>query len=306
VQTLVDFDNAIAFAIPLKHGGTREGMLLEGPQGWGEFSPEDRYTADVAARWLTAATEPGTVGWPDPVRGRIPVSITIPTIDAADARRIAAECGCRAADVDVAASADSMAADIARLEAVRDALGSEGAIRIRCRSTANRALIAQLDRAAGGLEYIEYPCAMLDDLAALRTQTAIPIAAPAPMFAAADIAVLTVGPLGGARRALRIAEKSGLPCVVSSSVETTIGLAAGLALAGALPDLNFACSLGTMPLLAGDVVAEARSLVPRDGYLPVAPMPPAPDLDRVHEFGLTGERANWWRTRLERARDFSN
>lgn len=302
MQTLVDFDNAVCFAIPLHHGGTREGMLLEGPQGWGEFSPDSRFTDDQAMRWLTAATEPGTVGWPDPVRGRVPVAISIPLVDADSAGRLAAESGCRAADVEI--SATSFDADIARLEAVREVLGPDGAVRIRLAraSDIGRAGLAQLNRAAGGLEYIEQPGATLEDLAQLRTRTDVPIAAEAAMFAAADIAVLTVGPLGGARRALRIAEKCGLPCVVSSTTETSIGLAGGLALAGALPDLAYSCSLGTMPLLDGDVVADGRSLIPRDGYLPVAPMPPGPDLGRVKRYELSGERAQWWRSRLVSAR----
>jgi O-succinylbenzoate synthase len=91
---------------------------------------------------------------------------------------------------------------------------------------------------------------------------------------AADIAVIKVAPLGGVRRALEVAEACGLPCVVSSAVETSVGLAAGLALAGALPELNFACGLGTVSLLSGDVVAEP--LRPVGGWLPVPRQAPEP------------------------------
>ncbi|HNM85470.1 MAG TPA: O-succinylbenzoate synthase, partial [Mycobacterium sp.] len=118
----------------------------------------------------------------------------------------------------------------------------------------------------------------------------------------ADIAVLSFGPMGGVRRALRIAEAIGLPCVVTSTGETSVGLAGGVALAGVLPELPFACGLGTRGLLTGDVVAQARWLVPVDGRLPVAPMPPGPDADLLRRFALAdSDRVAWWRQRLRGA-----
>ena len=113
---------------------------------------------------------------------------------------------------------------------------------------------------------------------------------------AADVAVLKATPLGGVRRALRVAEACGLPCVVSSALETSVGLAAGVALAGALPSLDFACGLGTLSLLTSDVVGPARSLRPVDGYLPVAPVPPTPDPAVLARYEITDPaRAAWWR-----------
>ena len=108
-------------------------------------------------------------------------------------------------------------------------------------------------------------------------------------------------PLGGVRRALRVAEASGLPCVVSSALETSVGLAAQLALAGALPDLDFACGLGTVSLLVGDLGADPGSFLPVDGYLPVPRTPPTPDpvLLETHRQTDPG-RAAWWRDRLAR------
>ncbi len=127
--------------------------------------------------------------------------------------------------------------------------------------------IAALTIAAHGLEYVEQPCASVEDLAAVRRKVGVPIAADESIrraddpfrvveLEAADIAVLKVAPLGGVHACLRIAEQIGLPVVVSSAVETSIGLAAGLALAAALPELPYACGLATTSLLAGDVVAE--------------------------------------------------
>lgn len=317
VQTLIDFDRAPVFAIPTTEqiGGlsVREGMLLEGPQGWGEFSPLPGDRSLV--RWLTAATEPGTVGWPDPVRGRVPIAVTIPAVDAARARELAGASGCRTAAIEVGLA--SLADDVERVQAARDGIGEDGTLRCDAKGrwdpdTAVTA-IAALDRAAGGLEFIAQPCPTIDELAQVRRRVGVPVAAGEsirnaddPMSLrlgeAADLVVLASGPLGGARRALRVAEACDLPCVVGSSLETTIGLAAGLALAGALPQLPFACELGTRGLISGDLVADSRSLVPVDGYLPVAPMPPAPQRDRLERYRVTDPaRLQWWRDRLQAA-----
>ncbi|TGD88329.1 O-succinylbenzoate synthase [Mycolicibacterium sp. CH28] len=318
MKTLIDFDNAPVFAIPARPGYPGfdgcEGMLIEGPQGWGEFCPPRTGSDLAAARWLTSAVEGGTVGWPDPVRGRVAVAVPVPAVDPDSASAITAAGGCRTADVRVEGRADRLAGDIARLEAVRDALGSDGSIRCVAGGAWDvetaAAVIPVLDRAAGGLEFIEQPCATVADLAAVRLRVSVRIAADLAALGtddatrralseAADIAILAVGPLGGVRRALRVAETCGLPCVVASAPGTTIGLAGGLALAGVLPELEFDCGLGTAAVLAGDLVSQARSLIPVEGYLPVAPMPPAPDPDRLAQFALADpDRIAWWRNRL--------
>ena len=318
MRTLINFDDAPIFVIPLRDGGHREGMLLEGPQGWGEFSPPDDTDEGALTRWLTAAIEAGTVGWPDPVRGRVPIAVTVPAVDPARAHEIVTQSGCGTAEVTVATRPDSLADDIARLEAVRDALGPGGAIRVDANGQwdVDTAIssIGALASAAGGLDYVEQPCRTIDELAALRRRVDVRIAADQSIrcaqhpldvsrAGAADIAVLTCAPLGGARRALRVAEVCELPCVVSSAPETSIGLAAGLALAGALPDLSFACGLGTKALLDGDVVAPSRSLIAVDGHLPVAPMPAAPDPELLRRFAVTdAEVVARWRRRLHAAR----
>ncbi|MGI9123347.1 MAG: o-succinylbenzoate synthase [Mycobacterium sp.] len=314
MKTWIDFDDAPIFAIPLTDavGGVSvcEGMLIEGPQGWGEFSPPVGVSEVQAARWLTSAIEAGIVGWPDPLRGRVPVAVIVPSVPAARARELVElSHGCRTAAVRVGES--TLAEDIARLEAVRDALGAAGAIRCDANGawdleTATSAVPA-LDRAAGGLEFIEQPCAALEDVAALRRRVEVPVAVDQsirdadeplglPLEDAADVMVLTVGALGGVRRALRIAEGFALPCVAAAEVQSSVAIAGGLALAGVLSDAGFAHSLGGAMLLDGDVVSEARHLVPVDGYLPVAPMPPSPDLARLQEFAATdAERVARWR-----------
>jgi o-succinylbenzoate synthase len=300
VRTLIDFADPPIFGIPAIDERTgvaalREGMLIEGPQGWGEFSPPHGCDDGEAVRWLTASMEVGTVGWPDAVRGRIPVSVVVPAVDAGVARQLVIDAGCATADVVVGEAGGSLSGDIARVEAVRDALGTQG--KIRCDAHGNWdvdtaiSTISVLDNAVGGLEYVEQPCGSLEELATVRRSVNVAIAVDESirhsadwlrdssrnLRDAADIAVLKCGPLGGVRRALRVAEVCGLASVVSSTIDTTIGLSAGLALAGALPELPFACGLGSRTLLSGDVVAGARSLVPVDGYLPVAPTPPTPD-----------------------------
>ncbi|MEV3905780.1 o-succinylbenzoate synthase [Mycobacterium sp. NPDC050551] len=320
MRTLIDFDTAPAFAIPAIDARgeptVREAMLLEGPQGWGEFGPPVDCDDAEVARWLTAAAEPGTVGWPDPLRGRVPIAAPVPAVGADRAHAMAASSGCRAADVTVVGTAGSLAGDVARVTAVRDAIGATGALRcIPYRpwgvDTAVRA-IEELADAAGGLEFVEHPCRTIEELAAVHRTVGVRIAvdasvvdlagwSPAALADAADLAVLRCGPLGGVRRALRVAEATGLPCTVGSAGETSVGLAAGLALAGVLPQLRFACGLGTGLLRGGDVVA-GRSLIPADGHLPVAPMPAGPDRALLDRFAITDPaRVTWWRDRLRRA-----
>jgi o-succinylbenzoate synthase len=261
-----------AFAIPMRtrfRGITvREGALIEGPAGWGEFSPFADYGPRECARWLGCALEAATAGWPVPVRDRVPVNVTVPAVGPARAHALVTASGCRTAKVKVAEPGQSLGDDVARVEAVRDALGPTGAIRV----DANAAWeVGQAERALRelgrfGLEYAEQPCPTLDELAELRRRVDVPVAvdesirrAEDPLAVraagAADIVVLKAQPLGGVRAALAVADACGLPVVVSSAVETSVGLAAGLALAAAVPELPYACGLATMSLLAGDVTA---------------------------------------------------
>ena len=318
----IDFDGACVYAIPMttRFRGiiVREGMLIEGPAGWGEFCPFADYDDTKSASWLGTTIEQCTVGWPEPVRDRIPINCTVPAVGPERAHDITAHSGCRTAKIKVADHPESLTEDLARLEAVRDALGPEGAIRVDANGVwdVDTAVthIRRLDKAAGGLEYVEQPCRTIEELAAVRRQVDVRIAADesirraedplrVAVAGAADVAVIKCTPLGGVRRSLRVAEAAGLPCVVSSALETSVGLAAQLALAGALPHLDFACGLGTLSLLQGDVVPAAASLQPVDGYLPVPRTPPTPDPTLLDTYELTDpEQAAWWRDRLARVR----
>jgi len=268
----------------------REGMLVHGPSGWGEWSPFWDYGAAESLPWLEAAYEAAYDTWPPPVRDTVPVNVTVPAVDPGHAHRITADSGCRTAKVKVAEDGQSLTDDLDRVAAVRDALGSDGLIRIDANGgwdvAAAAAAVPRLNRAAGGLEYVEQPCRDVEDLAALRRRVDVPVAADESIrrvddplrvaaLRAADIAVLKVQPLGGVRPCLRIAERIGLPVVVSSALETSVGIAAGLALAAALPELSYACGLATVHLLERDVVADP--LLPANGMLAVRrPEPTAP------------------------------
>ena len=288
----------------------RDGVLVRGDAGWGEFSPFWDYDAAESAAWWRAAREAADEGWPPAVRTRIPVNVTGPAVDAETAHRIVrASGGCRTAKVKVAEPGQSLADEIARLEAVRDALGPDGAIRVDANAawdvdTAVTRLVA-LDRAAGGLEYAEQPVPGVDDLAALRRRTPVPIAADESIrraedplavarAGAADVVVLKVQPLGGVRACLELAERIGLPVVVSSALESSVGLAAGIALAAALPELPYACGLATAQLFTADLVTDP--FLPVDGALEVRR--PEPDADRLAAAAGPDDLVARWRARI--------
>ncbi len=298
------------FAIPMRtrfRGVTRrEGALVRGPAGWGEFSPFPEYGPAECARWLAAAREAADDGWPDPLRTSIPVNVTVPAVGAEAAHGIVSRSGCRTAKVKVAEPGQDASDDIARVEAVRDALGPGGRVRVDANGAWAPDTAVRMLKAFGELEYAEQPCATLDELAEVRRRVETPIAAdesirraedPLKVRAAeaADIVVLKVQPLGGVRAALRVAEACGLPVVVSSAVETSVGLAAGLALAAALPELPYACGLATMSLLEGDVVRDP--LVAEDGVIAVR----RPEVDEaaLARYEIDGAA---WRERAAAAR----
>jgi O-succinylbenzoate synthase len=288
----------------------RDGVLVRGDAGWGEFSPFWDYDEQESLAWWRAAREAADEGWPAPVRDRIPVNVTVPAVDAATAHRIVlASGGCRTAKVKVAEAGQSLADEIARLEAVRDALGPSGAIRVDANAAWDVdtavARLSALDRAAGGLEYAEQPVPSVEDLAALRRRTHVPIAADESIRRAqdpwavarahaADVVVLKVQPLGGVRACLELAATIGLPVVVSSALESSVGLAAGIALAAALPELPYACGLATAQLFTADLVADP--LLPQDGAIAVRR--PEPDPALLARAAASPDLADRWRRRV--------
>ncbi|MGQ4561809.1 o-succinylbenzoate synthase [Dermabacteraceae bacterium P7054] len=306
---------AVAFSIPMTlrfRGITRrEGVLLHGISGWGEFSPFSEYGTAESANWLRCAVEAATCDYPEMRRGEVGVNVTVPVVAPEHAHRIVSESGARTAKVKVADARSSLPEDAERLRAVRDALGPQGKIRVDANAAWDvaeaSAALEVLEQAAGGLEYAEQPCPSLEELAELRRRIAVPIAADesirragdperAIAMEAADVVVVKVQPLGGVRRCLALAAASPVRVVVSSALETSIGLYTGYRLAAALESLDLDCGLGTASLLGADVLAEP--LRPTAGSLAVPQVRPVAEARAVAAVAADETTARAWQERL--------
>ena len=304
---------AIPMRVPFRGVTVREAALLHGPSGWGEFSPFPEYGPAESARWLAAAVEAGWGQWPAPVRDLVPVNATVPAVAAADVAGVLARFeGATTAKVKVAEVGQSLADDLDRVAAVRDVLGPEGRIRVDANGgwSVREATDALSRLAAYRLEYAEQPCTEVSELRELRLalarqRTDVLVAADESIRKAedpirvareeaADLVVVKVAPLGGVRRALAVVAECGLPAVVSSALDTSVGMAAGVALAAALPELPFACGLGTVALLEGDVTD--APLLPRAGALPVGRVDVDPVL--LARWDAPADRVEWWALRV--------
>ncbi len=304
----------IVYDLPLRLGfrglRRRQGVLIEGPAGWGDWCPFPEYDDAESAPWLHAAHEAATIGFPSPARQQVPVNGIVPAIPADEVAQRVLSSNCSTIKVKVAAPGHSLADDIDRVAAVRQAL-PDARIRIDANGAWDVATAeAALRRLAPlGLEYAEQPCASTAELAELRRRLdgAVAIAADESIrrstdpllvreLAAADLVVLKVAPLGGVRACLELAAQLDLPVVVSSAIETSVGLAAGLALAASLPQLDYACGLETGNLLERDVVAEP--LIPQQGWLELRSV--FPDKELLADARADAETTNWWLARLRR------
>jgi O-succinylbenzoate synthase len=258
--------------------GDRSVTLLEGPAGWGECSPLAGYPSDPTL-CRAAAEAAARDGFPPALRDVVPVNALVDGPFA-----IAEVRGYPAVKVKV-----RDASGISLVAAVRDAVGPQVAVRVDANGAWDvDTAVAMIGRLARyDLEYVEQPVVTLEDLARVRRRVGVPVAADecirsrddaARLCAldAADVIVLKQQPLGGVRAALEVAESAGVPAVVSSMMETSVGIAAGLALAAALPELPYACGLATLSALAADVTRDP--LVPADGVLRVRSVTPDPDL----------------------------
>ena len=295
----------------------REAVVFSGAAGPSEFSPFLEYDDAEAATWLAGALDFGWHPQPAPLRDRIEVNATIPAIAPEAVPGILARFpGCRTAKVKVAERGQDVAADVARVRAVREAMGDDALVRIDANGgwTVDQAVPALRALAAFGLDYAEQPCATVPELVAVRSSlaaAAVPVRIAAdesvrkaedPLAVArsgaADLLILKAQPLGGIPRALQIVAQAGLPVVVSSALDTSVGISMGLQLAAALPDdaLAGACGLGTVALLDGDVTVD--SLVPVGGAITVRR--PALDPARLEQHRASPERTDWWLDRLRR------
>jgi o-succinylbenzoate synthase len=320
-RTVLEEPHCYALGLRTRFRGIteRQGMVWHGAAGWGEWSPFLDYQGAELVSWLRAAEEAAEHGWPAPLRTEIPVNSTIPAVGPGQAHDLARAAGCRTAKIKVAERGQTLADDLARLEAVRDALGPGGKLRIDGNGgwSVDEALHAVRELNRFDLEYVEQPCASVEELADLRRRLSrsglsAPIAADESIRRAqdpylvaerqaADIAVLKVQPLGGVRACIQVAERIGLPVVVSSALETSIGIRAGLALAAALPELPYACGLNTVALLADDLVKEP--LIAVDGVIKVGDL--AVDAGALDSHRPNDEVQRFWQARLVQTRELA-
>jgi o-succinylbenzoate synthase len=292
----------------------RELMLFEGPAGWAEFSPFLEYDDAESASWLRAAIEAGWQGFPEPLRTTVPVNATVPAVAPEDVPAVLARYdGPRTVKVKVAEGGQGPADDVARVAAVREVL-PDAALRVDANGgwDPDTAVDVLTRLAPFGLQYAEQPAPDIAGLRRVRQELrrrgiAVPVAADEsvrkesdPLLVAredaADLIVVKVQPLGGVRRALTIVADAGLPAVVSSALDSSVGISAGVALAAALPDLPYACGLGTVALMDADVVRDR--LVPLDGALPVRAA--AADQGLLGRYRAAPDRVEWWTDRLSR------
>jgi len=291
----------------------REAMLLRGPLGWTEFSPFTEYDDTEASAWLAAAIDFGWRETPTALRDRIPVNATLPAVDADRVDAVLARyAGTRTVKVKVAEPGQTLADDVARVRATRAFLGAEGRIRVDANGGWNVDEAEHAAHALAGfdLEYLEQPCATIDELAELRARLhdwQLPIAADESVrkaddplavarAGAADLLVIKAQPLGGVHRALELVAEAGLPVVVSSALETSVGISMGAALAATIPELTFDCGLATVGLFEYDVAVEP--LIAIDGAIEVRRV--EVNERAIRDYAASRDRDNWWRARLER------
>lgn len=307
--------NAVAIGLPMnttfRNTTLREVMLIKGPVGWAEFSPFPEYGPDEAARWLSATIEAGWHGWPEPVRNTVPVNATVPGVAIDEVEAVLARFGDVPA-VKVKVAEDDLATDIARVKRVHDLL-PDADIRIDANMGYTHEEALEVIMALPFLRYAEQPVPGIEPLARLRAAlrdagSTVLIAADEAVrketdplavaqAGAADLIVVKVQPLGGVRRALSIVEQAGLDAVVSSALDSSVGIAAGVALAAALPRLEHACGLATAALFSTEPATPA---IPVHGVLTPGPAP-VPDASMIEQLKLPADRQRWWQTRLAAA-----
>lgn len=283
----------------------REVVLIDGPSGWGEFGAFLEYGPAEAAHWLASGIDSAYTDPPPPRRTRISINATVPAVPAEQVPDVLARFpGAGTAKVKVAEPGQVLADDVARVNAVRALIqtvrvDANGGWSVEDAVTAAAALTAD-----GPLEYLEQPCATVPELAEVRRRVQVPVAADEsirkaddPLLVvragAADIAVLKVAPLGGVAAFLAIAGQIDIPVVVSSALDSAVGIGVGLSAAAALPHLQHACGLGTGGLFVEDV---SDPVLPVDGYLPAGPV--VPDPARLHALRAPAARRDWWVERI--------
>lgn len=295
----------------------RETALIQGPAGWGEFAPFTEYEPAEAAAWLACALEAAWLPYPDALRNSIPLNATVPAVPGSAVESVLARYSGEVREVKIKvaeaglAFEESLAQDLDRVKAVRRALPH-----VRLKVDANggwteaQAVRALMELADYDLLYAEQPTPGIESLARVREElrqrgNGVRIAADEAVrkaddpltvarLGAADLLVIKAAPLGGVRRALEIVRRAGLPVVVSSALESSVGIRTGAALAAALPELPYGCGLGTVSLMKQDV--STSPLVAQNGVLLLRTV--EPDAGLLDQLQAPPERQRWWHERI--------
>ena len=280
----------------------REAMIFSGPAGWGEFAPFTEYDDAESRVWLAAGIEAAYLGAPEPLRDTVDVNATVPAVPADEVAEIIGRYrGARTVKVKVAQPGQTLADDVDRVAAARELVPT---VRVDANGAWSVAEAIEAIAALGDVEYVEQPCRTVEELAEVRRAVSVPIAADEsirrstdPMRVAkadaADIAVLKVAPLGGMRSLVKVAARLPMDVVVSSALDTAVGMSSGVAAAAALPSLHRACGLGTGAMFTRDVAAP---FVVADGRVELRSVTPTADLPLA-----SAERTQWWHERLRRS-----
>jgi O-succinylbenzoate synthase len=319
LDEVLDGSHVLSLPMRTKFRGItiREVMLVRGPAGWGEFSPFTEYDDQESSAWLRSGIEAAWDGPPEPYRERVRINATVPAVPASEVPGILARYpGVDTAKVKVAEKGQTVADDVERVRAVRAVVP-----RVRVDANGGWTVDEAVDALSllledGELEYAEQPCATVPELVEVRRRLpGLRVAADESIRRAedplrvvraggADVAVVKVAPLGGMRALLELAGELGeygVPVVVSSALDSAVGIAAGIAAAAAIPKLEFACGLGTGSLFVDDV-CPGQELV--DGTLLAGSV--EPDSSRLEALAASDERVRWWHERVRRTYAFLN
>ena len=301
-QQLLDTLRVIALPMKTKFRGitVREVALIKGPHGWGEFSPFLEYDDAESASWLASAIEAATTPKPKLYRTSVAINGTIPALnEPADLKRVVDSFpGVSSFKVKVG---NDLAEDLARVNVIRN-LQPQAKIRIDVNGLWSVGQAEAFLSAVGDIEYVEQPCATIEELRELKSRTSVKIVGDEVLRKAADpfaidftgaidYLMLKVQPLGGIKRAHALAEHHNLPVVVSSALESAIGINYGLTLAASFETMNFNCGLGTGSLLAADVA----HLPIVDGKIEITEFEP-----QLAGLDVASDRIEWWKNRIMR------
>jgi O-succinylbenzoate synthase len=284
---------------------SREIALFEGPAGWSEFSPFLEYDNKQSAIWMKAALEAATKPAPTPLRNEVMVNATLPNIKPGEVEKVLSNFdGCTTIKIKIN---DFTIDKELLIESLKHVPNAKFRLDVNGGWTLDEAIVNLKNyegEFAGLIDYVEQPCIDIADLKVLKNETGIKIAVDesirkflgsdlTKLKDVADIAVIKWAPSGGINAALDLIKQISLPVVVSSALDSSVGISHGLALACAIPNLYGACGLATVALLEGDVTSD--SLLASKGVIANHKITP----DRISEFKVDNHRQKWWQDRAD-------